>query len=71
MRARFDNRSMAEINTLSSYARGFSTTDRECYLNKLTLTKGVRLLDPFVINEWADDLSKWPNIQCPDIYIYI
>ncbi|KAL7372222.1 hypothetical protein ABVT39_012312 [Epinephelus coioides] len=42
---------MAEIDSLSSYARGLSTKDLECYLNKLTLTNGVRLPDPCAINE--------------------
>ena len=37
----------------------------------MTLTNGVRLPDPCSINEWVDDVSKWPNIQWPDIYTYL
>ena len=62
---------MAEINSLLSYARELSTQDREFYFNKLTLTNGVRLPDPCTINEWVEDVSKWPNIQWPDIYTYL
>ena len=58
MRAHFGNGSMAEINSLSSYARELSTQDREFYFNKLTLTNGVRLQDPCTINEWVEDVSK-------------
>ena len=68
MRAHFGNGSMAEINSLSSYARELSTQDRKFYFNKLTLTNGVRLQDPCTINERVEDVSNWPNIQWPDIY---
>ena len=59
---------MAEINSLSSCANGLSTEDHECYLHKLT--NGVRLPDLCSINKWVD-VSKWPNIQWPDIYTYL
>ena len=62
---------MAEINCLSTYVNGLSTNDREFYFKKLTLTNGNRLPDPCSISEWVEDVSKWPQIQWPDIYTYL
>ena len=70
MRAQHGGRNMAEDNGLSTYAKGLSLKDRECYVAKLTLTNGDRLPDPYAVTEWTEDVSKWPNIQWPDILFY-
>lgn len=71
MRAHIGNGSMARISSVSSYASELSNTDRESYLEKLTLSNGIRLPDPCTIVEWIEDVSRWPNIQWPDIYTYL
>lgn len=71
MRAHIGNGSMARISSVSSYASGLSNTDRESYFKKLTLSNGIRLPDPCTIVEWIEDVSRWPNIQWPDIYTYL
>ena len=58
-------------SNLSEYAQSLVLKDRECYLNKLTLTNGYRLPDPYALKEWVDDISKLPSIQWPDIYTYL
>ena len=70
MRAQIGNKKMSEDDTLSSYARALTGKDRENYYNKLTLTTGQRLTDPCTITQWEEDMSKWPNIQWPNIYTY-
>lgn len=62
---------MAASKGLSSYSGSLSTKDREAYFKKLTLTNGRQLPDPCLINEWENDVSKWPDIQWPDIYLYL
>ena len=62
---------MAASSGLSSYAGALSVKDREEYFKKLTLTNGKRLPDPCTLTEWDYDVSKWPNIQWPDIYLYL
>ncbi len=62
---------MAASGGLSNYAKSLSAKDRKDYLKKLTLTNGSRLPDPFTITEREHDVSKWPNIQWPDIYTYL
>ena len=56
-----------------SYTECLSPTDRECYLNKLTLRTGLQLPDPYSLpdNEWLQDMKTWPSLQWPDIYMYL
>lgn len=46
-------------------------TDRESYVKKLTLSNGSRLPDPYAITEWKYDSSKRPNLQWPEIHLYL
>lgn len=56
----------------SSYVSGLvKDSDRENYFNKLTLANGNQLPDPYGITEWVEDGTKWPNVQWPDIYLYL
>lgn len=59
---------MAESNSLPSYARGLTTKNRECYLNKLTLANSDPLPDPCASSEWVEDVSKWPDIYT--VYVF-
>lgn len=37
----------------------------------MTLANGNRLSDLSAINECVKDITKWPKIQGPDIYMYL
>lgn len=42
------------------------------YINKLTLSNGVRFPDPYSLSgQWVKDPAKWPKLQWPDIYLYL
>lgn len=57
LRVQFVNGNMADHN------RAPATRDHECYFNKLTLADGDRLPDTSASYEWAEDVTKQPNIQ--------
>lgn len=59
------------ISALSEYLRSLTVRDRDNYLKKLTLTDGTRLVDPYTITHWMDDLTGLPPIEWPDIYTYL
>ena len=60
---------MAQTN----YINSLSSSDCTDYLNKLVLSTGEKLPDPYSIpsEEWIADMSKWPAITWPDIYSYL
>lgn len=62
---------MADYSGMSDYFKTLNMTDRERYIQKLTLNNGVRLPDPYFITEWQYDSSKWPDLQWPDIHCYL
>lgn len=66
---------MAKQTTIenSAYLKGLSPVDRDGYLNKLKLSAGVQLPDPYSLPacEWVKDMKRWPNVQWPDIYMYL
>ena len=57
----------------SEYTAQLSISDRADYLNKLVITNGDILPDPYGIpdKDWVVDMSKWPLITFPDIYLYL
>ena len=57
----------------SVYTAQLSDSDRANYINKLVLSNGELLPDPYNIpdNDWIVDMSKWPLITFPDIYLYL
>ena len=60
-----------EMAEVSSYLRSLNHKDLESYVNKLTLSDGIQLPDPYSIKDWIVDPSKWPAIEWPDIYTYL
>ena len=62
---------MAERSGLSEYCKRLAPKDREEYIQKLTLSNGVQLPDPYAITEWDYDRRKWPDLQWPDIHNYL
>lgn len=58
-------------SNFSAYASGLTLKDLESYLNKLTLANGKQLPDPYGITEWEEDPGKWPDIQWPDIHLFL
>lgn len=59
--------------TQTNYINSLSSSDCTDYLNKLVLSNGEKLPDPYNIpsEERISDMSKWPAIIWPDIYIYL
>ncbi len=57
----------------TDYITSLDNLDRADYINKLLLSNGEKLQDPFAIpdHEWVLDMSKWPSILWPDIYTYL
>ena len=49
-----------------------STRNRKTsYKEKLTLSDGFALPDPFAVEEWSDNTSEIPEVTYPDIYSYL
>ena len=61
------------VSALSEYLRSLTVRDRDNYLKKLTLTDGTRLVDPYTITHWMDDLTglTLPLIEWLDINTYL
>lgn len=58
----FGNGSIAQTNSLSSYARGLTFKDHECHVSKLTLINGDQLPHLFYISDWVEDVSKYSPV---------
>lgn len=43
----------------------------KAYKQKLTLTNGEILPDPYALTNWVDDIPVFPEITYPDIYTYL
>ncbi len=56
---------------MSTYTSQLTVKDRENYFIKLTLSDGQQLPDPSGITEWEEDVTKWPDVQWPDIHLYL
>lgn len=56
---------------LSEYVRSLTVRDRDNYFKKLTLTNGTRLVDPYTLTQWMDELTGLPPVEWPDIYTYL
>lgn len=63
---------MERENILSEYFNGLPVQDRMAYTSKLTLSNGATLPDPYSLSgQRVKDLTKWPKLQWPDIYVYL
>ncbi len=59
-------------DTFSNYFKGLPAEYRLSHSNKLILSNGVRLPDQYSPSgQWVRDPTKWPKLQCPDIYVYL
>lgn len=65
MQSHFGKGSIAEFLSLSR----LQGDDSENYLNGLTLENGTWIPNPYGITKWVDNVTKWPSIQWPDIYL--
>ncbi len=54
------------------YTASLGNLDQADYINKLVLSNGEKLPNPYAIpdHEWVLDMSKWPSIIWPDINTY-
>ena len=57
--------------TKSGYLKSLPETEKTSYKEKLTLSDGFALPDPFAIEEWSDNTSKIMDVIYPDIYSYL
>ena len=57
---------------MSSYFNSLSYIAQKPYLTKLNIN-GYTLEDPYAIEGslWSEDMSKWPDLQFSDIYMYL
>ena len=53
------------------YLEGLSLDSKERYKTKLQISKLIE--SPYIVPEgaWSSDLTKWPNVDYPDIYDYL
>jgi hypothetical protein len=58
---------------VSQYVGTLPDKDRLLYLEKLVLTSGEEIPDPYSIGEadWIVDIREWPIISWPDIHGYL
>ncbi|ELT93593.1 hypothetical protein CAPTEDRAFT_211284 [Capitella teleta] len=58
---------------VSQYVGTLPDKDRLLYLEKLVLTSGEEIPDPYSISEadWIVDIREWPIISWPDIHGYL
>lgn len=58
------------------YLDGLPTVERDRYIRKLKCLHGGpgvdKYEDPYEIKEelWIDDVSKWPSVEFPALYVY-
>ena len=56
----------------SDYYRSLSSNDKTWYENKLTLSDGRKLPDPYTLHEgWRSDVTLMQDISWPDVYNYL
>ncbi len=57
----------------TDYIASPGNLDRADYINKLVLSNGEKLPDPYAIpdHEWVLDMSKWSSVVWPDIHTYL
>ena len=55
----------------SDYFKSLLNKDKEAYRNKLTLSSGKLLPDPFSIKEWDNNVSNLPDFALGDLYSYL
>ena len=76
-------RNLAEsIARMASYYDSLKESEKERYCRKLCYLYGksetdkvhsCRELDPYLLesNKWKDDVSSWPPVEFPHIYVYL
>ena len=63
---------MTATNEESEYFESLSEEDKKGYLEKLTLSTGKQLPDPFILHSnWSDNVSLLLDISYPHIYLYL
>ena len=58
---------------MSEYLKSLEPNDAQCYNNKLTLTTGECLPDPYTlaVEEWEENINKFPDITWRDVTEYL
>ena len=56
---------------MSEYCRSLSDNDRKEYKEKLILENGLMLGDPYALEAWLVDITKFPDISSRDITKYL
>ena len=63
---------MTATNEKSEYFESLSEEDKKGYLEKLTLSTGKQLPDPFILHSnWSNNVSLLLDISYPHIYLYL
>lgn len=52
-----------------SYIESLQPIDRDRYLKKITLIGSDSC--PYLIKEWTNDPTEWPEVSFPDIFCYL
>ena len=66
-----DEFAVPDLWTGSDYYLLLDSGNKVTYKEKLTLTDGAVLPDPFTLENWSDDICLLPQITYPDIYTYL
>jgi len=56
---------------MSEYCWSLSDNDRKESKEKLTLENGLMLVDPYALEGWLDNITKFPDISSHDITKYL
>jgi hypothetical protein len=60
-----------DLSKLSDHVKKLTSSDRKRYFDKIRLTDGTQLPDPFSLDNWSDDIAHLPDLSWIDVYTYL